>query len=379
MPRIDLLKYATIQRTPRVIQLEGLFEIPPSERSEKRWTINIPIEDKPWAIGLIVGPSGSGKSSIIHEAWPKNIIKTHEWPAEQSIIDAFPKTQSIKEIVNTLSSVGFSSPPSWLRPYAKLSNGEQFRVTLARAISEAKPNTPFVIDEYTSVVDRTVAQIGSAAIAKTTRQKNLQFIAAAVHYDIIDWLQPDWILDTGTEQFQWRSVLPRPPIDLQIRRTTTQEWNLFKNHHYLDTSIHVAATCFIAEIQDKPAAFSSVLAFPHADRPGWREHRTVCLPDYQGVGIGNALSNFVASLYQATGKPYRSTTGSPSMIYHRAKSDQWKMTRPPQRSNIRSNKTTIKIKSQSAYNRFTASFEYVGPANHEDAARFGILKNKRQS
>ena len=49
-----------------------------------------------------------------------------------------------------------------------------------------------------------------------------------------------------------------------------------------------------------PAAFTAVLAFPHARRPGWREHRTVCLPDFQGVGIGNAMSELVASLFVAT-------------------------------------------------------------------------------
>ena len=62
----------------------------------------------------------------------------------------------------------------WLRPFHVLSNGEQFRATIARALAEsAKGRELVVIDEFTSVVDRTVAQIGSAAIAKTIRRRHV--------------------------------------------------------------------------------------------------------------------------------------------------------------------------------------------------------------
>ena len=40
----------------------------------------------------------------------------------------------------------------------------------------------------------------------------------------------------------------------------------------------------------------------------------MCLPDFQGLGIGHAVAEFVASLYAASGKPYTSTTSHPSMI-----------------------------------------------------------------
>lgn len=64
----------------------------------------------------------------------------------------------IKDIVGLLSSVGFSSPPSWVRPFRVLSTGEQFRVTMARTLAEM-PDLA-VVDEFTSVVDRTVARPG---------------------------------------------------------------------------------------------------------------------------------------------------------------------------------------------------------------------------
>jgi hypothetical protein len=115
---------------------------------------------------------------------------------------------------------------------------------------------------------------------------------------------------------------------------------------------------------------TAVLYGPHADRPGWREHRTVCLPDYQGVGIGNAMSEFVASLFAATGLPYRSVTGHPSMIGHRARSPLWRMTRKP--GLMKNRQRLPSLRRSAALHRLTASFEYVGPPRIEEARRFGI-------
>ena len=83
---------------------------------------------------------------------------------------------SFKDIVELLSSIGFSSPPAWLRPFPVLSTGQQFRALLARLLAEAAGEL-VVCDEFTSVVDRTVAQVGSAALARTVRQRGQQFIA----------------------------------------------------------------------------------------------------------------------------------------------------------------------------------------------------------
>src|SRR5690606_32461711 len=105
----------------------------PTEKSTVEWEVEIPL-DFDWNIGLIVGPSGCGKTTIAKELF--GLSGNFDWPTDKSVLDAFPKGMSIKEIVGLLSSVGFSSPPNWLRPFHVLSNGEQFRVTLARAIAE---------------------------------------------------------------------------------------------------------------------------------------------------------------------------------------------------------------------------------------------------
>ena len=50
------------------------------------------------------------------------------------------------------------------------------------------------------------------------------------------------------------------------------------------------AVCFLATWQERPAAFSAWVPFVGRGPRTRREHRTVTLPDYQGVGIGHALS-----------------------------------------------------------------------------------------
>lgn len=368
MPRAKLVRSSKILRTPRVLQMEGMFQVPPTQRSEVTWEVNLPIEEREWSIGLVVGPSGCGKSTLARELFGGQLVAGYDWPADKSILDGFPAGMPIKEITGLLSSVGFSSPPAWLRPFGVLSNGEQFRVTIARALAENQDLA--VIDEFTSVVDRQVARIGSAAIAKTVRARKQKLIAVTCHFDVAEWLQADWQFEPATGSFAWRSLQRRPAIKLKIVRVHRSAWKIFKHHHYLDTNIHRSAQCYVALVDNTPAAFVGVISFPHRIRPGWREHRVVCLPDYQGVGIGNAVSEHIASIYSVS-KRYRSVTGSPAMIHHRAKSPLWRMIRPPG-AHGKPQSGLSHMRGSSADSRVTASFEWVGPKNVELARKFGL-------
>jgi ABC-type ATPase with predicted acetyltransferase domain len=131
---------APICRTPRVQQVEGMFDLPPAGEARLAWDVSLPIEDKPWHIGLIVGPSGSGKSTVARAlfgdaAAQAASMRERAWPEDRSVLDGFPPEMPVKEVVELLSSVGFSSPPAWLRPWRVLSTGEQFRAGLARLLA----------------------------------------------------------------------------------------------------------------------------------------------------------------------------------------------------------------------------------------------------
>lgn len=368
MPRVNIVREINVKRSPRVMQAESIFELPPSKRSEEQWQIDFELPDE-WNIGLIVGPSGSGKTTIAQELFGDHIVDTWEWSDNQSILDDFDESMSIKDVIKLLSSVGFSSPHSWLRPYKVLSTGEKFRVHMARTLSEMKDIS--VIDEFTSVVDRTVAKTGSAAIAKTVRKRDQKFIAISCHYDIIDWLEPDWVYKPQTNEFYTgRYLHQRPKVELIVKRVHYSAWELFRRFHYLDTNINKSAHCFVAFIDDNPAAFLSALSFPHKYRPGWRYHRLVCLPDFQGIGIGTKFLDYMGSVYKSTGKPIIMNLSHPAVIHASNKSPLWKVTRNAKRASIKARNTGRRVLNRTAADkRFTVSFEYVGPAMDKTEAQ----------
>lgn len=120
------------------------------------------------------------------------------WRKDRPIVDDIAPEGSLNEVTGALSAVGLGDVPAWLRSFHILSNGEQYRAGLARLICEAPDRV--VIDEFTSVVDRQIAKIGAAAFAKSWRRKKGQVVLLSCHYDIVEWLQPDWVYDTRTGQ-----------------------------------------------------------------------------------------------------------------------------------------------------------------------------------
>lgn len=165
----------------------------------------LPIEDEGWQIGLIVGPSGSGKTSIGKQIWDNGIINLSEgWNDNLPIVEDITPEKSMNEVTAALSAVGLGDVPAWLRPFKVLSNGEQFRAGLARLICEAPDKV--IVDEFTSVVDRQIAKIGASAFAKAWRKNGKKrIILLSCHYDIIEWLQPDWVYDTRVSEVKKKS------------------------------------------------------------------------------------------------------------------------------------------------------------------------------
>ena len=346
-----------IDETPRVQQVRGTFDLPRETHATVSWRVTLPLEQKPWNVGLIVGPSGCGKSTIARRFWPDEFRRAAElaWPERQSILDAFPQEVPTQTITKLLCAVGFSSPPAWLRPYRVLSTGQQFRATLARLL--AGSDRLIVLDEYTSMVDRTVAQLGSAALANCVRQRGQQFVAVTCHEDVADWLQPDWVYRPAEDLFQWRLLQRRPPLECRIVRCQASAWALFRPHHYLNHRLTPSAVCFLMTWREQPVGFSAWLPFVGTGPPARREHRTVTLPDYQGVGMGNALSALVASLWRGLGYRALSTTTHPAMIHSRCRGKLWRMRRAPA---LAAGGHDPRLRH--AATRLTAGFEYVGPA-----------------
>lgn len=365
---LEIINTIDIIKTPRVVQLSGIYDIEDIKKSTVTYKVDTNIGDD-WNIGLITGPSGSGKTTLSKKLFADCKIVTigqgYDWDENKSIIDSFDSKLSIKDILSALSSVGFNSPPSWLRPYRLLSTGEQFRTTIARSILDE--SHIIVIDEYTSVVDRTVAKIGSAAIAKAIRKANKKIVCVTCHEDVLDWLDPDWVIHMPEGTCTRRLLRQRPEISIEIRKCDKRLWERFRRYHYLSTNIMGSAKAICAIYKNEVVAFASCLVLPHPTHRIIREHRTVCLPDYQGVGIGNALSNYLASIVSGLGLRYTSVTTNPSMIHYRLNSKDWQAVNP--------NKLYTKQGGKKRWKpnfRKTVSFRYVGEKNFEGAKKIGF-------
>ncbi len=165
------------------------------------------MEDFDWQIGVIVGRSGSGKTSIAKHLFQKAYIKAFEYKNE-CVLDDFPEDLETSEITRMLCSVGFASPPDWLKSYDCLSQGEKMRVDIARGLCIDQPL--IVFDEFTSVVDREIAKVSAYAISKAVRRSKKKFIAVTCHYDVVDWLDPDWVFCTDTMEFDRKKDTGRP-------------------------------------------------------------------------------------------------------------------------------------------------------------------------
>lgn len=269
-------------------------------------------------IGLIVGPSGSGKSLLLKEFGEE---KTPLWEKGKSIASHFNHPD---EAQNRLMSVGLSSIPAWCSDYHILSTGEKFRADLARKLENNA-----VIDEFTSVVDRNVAKAACCAVRRFVDKENLfGIVMASCHEDIIPWLQPDWYFTTTDGIFHDGRLLRRPKIAIRLYPCKRSVWRLFKTHHYLSGDLSSACKSWLATADfghgEVVVGFVASLPFPSGTlENAWRAHRTVVLPDFQGLGIGPAISDGVAEIMVNGGnRRYFSRTAHPRF-------GQYRNTHPP--------------------------------------------------
>lgn len=270
----------------------------------------LPADDPGWKIGVIVGPSGSGKSSIGRQFWPGVGISNLAagWPADAPIVDAIAPAGDFNAVTGALAAVGLGSVPAWLRPYQVLSVGEQFRAGLARIVAE-QPRR-IVIDEFTSTLDRTVAHTASAAFARAWRRGNGQALLLTCHRDTIPWIAPDWVYDIAENRLTQEGV-QRPRLQLKIYQTDWRYWPLFQPYHYLKLPNMVAARCYVGTIAGELVCHAGVTTkYKGQGALDARIARFVVMPQWQGLGIGTKFLRRLAE-WNLTGHEAARLPGHP--------------------------------------------------------------------
>jgi GNAT superfamily N-acetyltransferase len=406
MPTIKATVSCPIQDSFRVQQVAGMFDLPIGGlAATERFEVDVPGAGENWQIGLIVGPSGSGKSTVACRAFGNRIYAGAPWPSRRAVVDSFDHL-SIRHVVELFTAVGFSSPPSWLKPYEVLSGGERFRCDLARALAGARSeergarnqnsildprsSSLVVFDEFTSVVDRTVAKVCSAAVGRGIRRGAIpcRFVAVTCHYDVADWLEPDWVVDMATCELHRRRPrslevsagrtevsgvgcqvsgrndighhapdmrFRRPAIRLEIHRCEMAAWRLFRRHHYLSGELPYGSRCFLTTWEGVPVNFCATAAVI-ARRNHRRFARIVTLPDFQGIGIGMRVVGAIAELHRAEGHRISVTSSHPALVRHCERSPLWRLV-GIRRGDRRRSRVSPKYRPTG---RTVVSFEYCG-------------------
>ena len=280
--------------TYRAARVKSLFN------AESGCNFDLEIEadlDWDWGIGVVVGPSGSGKTSIGKTIFGEDKIHDYSlgWDPDLPIVDCISPGGDFDAVTSALSSVGLGDVPAWLRPFRVLSNGEQFRAGLARLICDAPDEV--VIDEFTSVVDRQIARIGSHAFQKSWRRNNpgKRAVLLTPHYDILDWVEPDWVIDTKTRQFVKGRHRQRPKFELEIFKVDGSYWKYFKPHYYLDLPMPPAAEYFVGTVNGELC--SHIAVAPRFETRGYRGTRLVTMPEWQGAGVAMRFLEWVAQYH----------------------------------------------------------------------------------
>lgn len=276
----------------------------------------ITIPDKPKGdLTVIVGGSGTGKSTIMR-AWG---MVDRSFDLDKPIYKLF---NSDEEAECHLISAGLRSIPTWKRQLNEVSNGERHRAEIAISLA----NSCLFIDEFTSLVDRNTARALCASLNKSN-VKGL--VLATCHRDVLNWLDFDHAYDTDSSQWLARGSVRRDRnIEISISPCDTKKiWDLFGRYHYLSGKIHKSANSWVARSNGKPIAMISILPMPSGTlKDAWRGHRTVVLPEFQGMGIGTSLSDFIAEIVIGDGARFFSKTAHPAMGEHRERSEKWKPT-----------------------------------------------------
>jgi len=200
----------------RVIREPAFVPMSPRKR-EICWNFGVPPREQPFvvvdqlsvtltagSIILLLGPSGSGKSSVLRAIAEQTEgaiwVGGGKFPTEKAIVDGIAPTAELPTVLEILTACGLGEPRLWIRRFTDLSDGERFRAGLARAVGVSLcggTDRPILCDEFTAILHRRMAKAVAYNLRKLVSRHALTLVVATTHADIIEDLQPDQTIRLG--------------------------------------------------------------------------------------------------------------------------------------------------------------------------------------
>ncbi len=374
MSRVKLVLTSPIVESYRVARVLGALDKP----DLREITTTLEFEEPPpvsesWSIGLIVGASGSGKTSVATSLYPGAFYPGGDW-TDRAIVDEFGD-RPFSEISSALNAIGFSTQTHWARPYATLSVGERYRCDLAKGLLES--HGPVVVfDEFGSEVDLGTARALSIALRKEYDRGGfgVKLVALTNRRELAEYLEPDWILDAESGRLT-RGRLRRGGLRVEVSGVEREVWKSFKEFHYLSGTLNSASRCYGAFLDGSffcPGASCSVLVGfaavlqSEGRRGRKRVHRLVVRPEVQGIGLGGAFLDALAELYFEQGYALEITTGHAEFAGRLKRSPLWTLTRVYPYGRVARHKG---VASKGSFGRGIASFHYAKADNRREKTK----------
>lgn len=331
MQNFKLTLASPVATSFRATKAANSLDIDAEKKSVHHFEVQADL-DSPFNIGLIVGASGSGKTTLAKHIYGEECFK-EILDMTKPVIDQFPASMTYDECAAMLCGVGLTAVPCWIRPAYTLSNGQRARAECA--LQMARDDIPMiVIDEWTSVVDRTVAKVMSHCIQKHARKTGKKIVLLSCHYDVLEWLNPDWVIDANKQTYEnrrllWQSYQRTERLNFEIYETDRSTWKYFSRYHYLSEKLAGGKQYFYG-LWNGPnqigfLAFSNYVPHRKGTKMQLHFNRLVIHPDYCGFGLGIHFLNKCAQIvndknYEVMGK------FSSAPVYNALKHDpKWRL------------------------------------------------------
>lgn len=311
-----------------------------------------------FSIGMIIGSSGSGKTTLAKKMFGPDCFDV-QFDLSKPVIEQFPAEMSYDECAEALLGIGLTSVPCWIRPMYTLSNGQRARAEAA--LSMCSDKELIILDEWTSVVDRTVAKVMSHCVQKFAKRRNKKIVLLSCHFDIIDWVQPDWVINCNEQTYEDRRLLRQPRTEqlrFDIHQVTSESWGFFSKYHYLSDNLPGGKVMFFGLFHGQDQiGFQCYAAYLPGRNDIMYSNRVVIHPDYAGLGLGLRFIDETAKYLAAQNLFVRATFSSIPLYKARMRSRFWRL--------ISDKK---KIKSEPLYDRDTG-FSRTTKADGKSAFR----------